>query len=112
MVGALHVDDLAVFSKVWCHKCLTKLTQRSFPSDLGFQVEEVGPTPRVLSLIVDINVDSNIRLFPNNANILFGLGIDMEQRILRLGPFHDAGIQLYKSSASLQDAFAYGFFSE
>lgn len=100
VAGALHVDDLAVFSKVWCQRCLAKKVKRTFPDDVGFDVEGEGPTWKILSLIVDIDIHSNIRFFPNNPHKWFGLGLENGQKILQMGWFYSSRVQRYKDFAS------------
>ena len=61
VAGCLHVDDLVVFSRIWCIKCLAERVKRMFPDDVGFDVEEEGPVLRVLGSIVhtDLQLDIN-----------------------------------------------------
>ena len=99
VAGVLHVDDLAVFSKVWCARCLASKVQQTFPSDLGFTVEAEGPTLKILRFILDVDEDSRLRFFPANANIWYGLGHDSEQPIARQGVFYSAGVQRYSKFA-------------
>ena len=96
VTGVLHVDDMAVFSKIWCQDCIAAKIKRSFPADIGLQVEEEGPTLRILSVIVDIDVDSKLHIFPNNPDVWYGLGLEAEQQRLRLGPFYSRSIQSHK----------------
>ena len=70
--------------------------KRMFPIDVGFDVEEQGPTLRILSLVIDIDEQSTIRFLPCNPNIRFGLGTEEEQRIMRIGPFTSRRKQSYK----------------
>ena len=44
VAGVLNVDDMPVFSNIWCQHCIAKFTKRMFPGDIGLDVEEQGPT--------------------------------------------------------------------
>lgn len=100
VTGVLHVDDMAVFSKVWCAHCLTKKLKKMFPSDIGLNLEEQGPTLRILSVIIHVENDSTLRVFPNNPNVWFGFGLQAQQSIMRVGQFYSTKIQKYSTFAS------------
>ena len=36
-----------------------------FPKDIGLEMEEQGPTLRILSVVIDVDENSFIRFFPN-----------------------------------------------
>ena len=63
-------------------------------------MEEQGPTLRILSLVIHIDQDSVIHFFPNNPNMWFGLGVESEQRIMRLCPFCSKRIRSYRMFCS------------
>ena len=96
VTGVLHVDDLVAFSRIFCMDCLRDLILSTFPRDVGFQEEERGPTMRDLSSIVHIRPDSSLVVVPMIANVTFGIQQD-HQVLVKLGPYHDATLQPYKS---------------
>ena len=53
LAGMQHVDDLLAASCIHCPDCLAKGLGRTFPADLAFEREAVGPAVRFLAVVVE-----------------------------------------------------------
>ena len=76
--GLMHVDDAAVFSRIFCPRCLEQGMKRLRPQDVGISLGEIGPTVRMLHSHIHITV-LNVHIRPYNPNTSFALGFSLEQ---------------------------------
>ena len=83
VAGISHVDDSVLISKLLCVNCLCAGLKKLWPSDVGVQLEERGPTLRFLSSVLHA-VEEEIYVFPWNPNVGFSLRLSDIQTVARL----------------------------
>ena len=91
VAGILHVDDAMIASRVFGCCCLQRVA-KVWPEDVGFSVEEEGPTMRFLNAFIHVD-KYDIYIAPFNPNLKFAVGITKCQQVARLGLFLGPHIQ-------------------
>lgn len=102
VTGLTHVDDMVIFSKIWCASCLERGSLQLFPHDVGMQKEEQGPQLRFLHAQLSVSADVSacpVVIQPYNPNGAFARGEADSPALSRLAPFAGA---LVTSPASLR----------
>ena len=94
LAGKLHVDDALFWSRVACHACLAELIRATWPADIGFSLEGVGPRITFLHLDMVFGVGptrQSIAAAPRMPNAAFGEG-DADVPAVRVASDFMAGI--------------------